>query len=635
MHIMKSSGFFAAVCIAAAASVASAQNAIQLFSPVDVRPSTQGTGYGAQANNFNTTTLNLSCPASIQAVISSSANGQNNVLVDNYIALGVGGATPVDICKNGTVENGGQQQNCFTTGYSSLANNGGLNGQDPDGLVSSGGVAPIDISSMLTPGPVQAEIKLVDTGGYFASSTLYLVTNCTSNGVVGPGLVTGTPISNSNPTSSQLTQNYSFNSTSNQQVQFSYDLSQAQNSGTLSIPNGSTPSTADTPLNPANFSTSYLHGTSFATANCLVHTGEMYNGSPACKLYTLTCQVGTNPQQSGALCPTSQERNEIFADVFDGPSFTLPDVWGTNGLIYHQGVGFLEASEGWDGGSCVFDPASSIAQQLCPQNLLTSFAGPGLYRSSGPGQSPNSSFITVAPVPEDLTIPSVSGQRLGFWINNHNFKVNFLSVPPAVASKNTFVAAPIQSITYGISLASSVPQPGLPVPDDVTVPNKACPAPGGTNPPKATPFTVLGQPVSVAEDGQYLLHYFAQDCAGTEELQFTNTAGNWSTSFYTLPVNVDTVAPVIATGPTLSPAPTSNGYQFGQKVTATYSCTDDRSGVVLCGTSLYWPGRLNTGTITSPVNTSKAGQQTFTVTAVDAAGNTTTSAPVSYLVNPR
>ena len=98
---------------------------------------------------------------------------------------------------------------------------------------------------------------------------------------------------------------------------------------------------------------------------------------------------------------------------------------------------------------------------------------------------------------------------------------------------------------------------------------------------------------------------------------------------------MDTVAPVIATGPTLSPAPTSSGYKYGQKVTATYSCTDDRSGVVLCGTAIYLVGRLNTGTITTLVNTLKAGQQTFTVTAVDAAGNTTTSAPVSYVVQPR
>ncbi len=62
------------------------------------------------------------------------------------------------------------------------------------------------------------------------------------------------------------------------------------------------------------------------------------------------------------MCPTSQQRNELFEDVFDGPSFTLPDVLGTNFLIYHQGVGFLEAKEGWSGGSCVFDPASSIAK---------------------------------------------------------------------------------------------------------------------------------------------------------------------------------------------------------------------------------------------------------------------------------
>jgi len=631
---MKSSVFLqslATVCIAAAASTVSGQTAVQLFSPVDVRQSLSGTGYGSSENVFNTTTLNLTCPSSIMAKISSTADGTGNVLVDNFITFNAVGGTPADICSNGTVENG-NQQNCFTTGYSSLANGGGLNGQDPDMYVTSGGVLPIDVSSYLTAGAVQAQIGLVDTGGYLASSALYLVTNCTSNGVAGPGKVTGTPISQSSPTDQQLTQNFAFNSANNQQVQFTYDLSEAEGAGTLSITDGTAPTGTDTPLNAATFQSTYLHGTSFATGNCLVHSGELYNGAPACKLYTLTCQVGTNPTQSGVLCPTSQQRNELFEDVFDGPSFTLPDVRGTNLLIYHQGVGFLEASDGWSGGSCVFDPASDIANELCPQNLLTSFSGPGAYSSGGRGQSSNSTFITVAPVPEDLTVVAVTGQRLGYWINSHSFKVNFLSVPPAVASKNNFVAAPIQSITYGISPASSVPQPGPPVPDDVTVPNTACPAPGGVNPPKATPFTALGEGVSVSEDGQYLLHYFAQDCAGTEELKFTNTGGNWSTSFFTFPINVDTVAPVIATGPTLSPAPTSSGYQLGQKVTATYSCTDALSGIVQCGTSLYLLGKLSTGTITSPVNTSKAGQQTFTVTAVDAAGNTTTSAPVSYLV---
>ena len=357
----------------------------------------------------------------------------------------------------------------------SQASAGELTGKDPDNYLAAGGVPPIDVSSYLTAGAVQAQIGLVDTGSYLTSSTLYLVTNCAFNGVAGPGKVTGNPISQSNPTGQQLTQNFSFNSTNNQQVQFTYDLSEAQNAGSLSITDGTSPTGADTPLNAATFQSTYLHGTSFATGSCLIHTGELYNSAPACKLYTLTCQVGTNPSQSGALCPTSQQRNEIFEDVFDGPSFSLPDVLGTNLLIYHQGVGFMEAKDGWSGGPCVFDPSSNIANQLCPQNLLTSFTGPGAYTSGGRGESSNSTFITVAPVPEDLTFVTVTGQRLGYWINSHSAKVNFLSVPPALASKNNFVAAPIQSITYGVSLASSVPQPGAPVPDDVTVPNSRLP----------------------------------------------------------------------------------------------------------------------------------------------------------------
>jgi uncharacterized repeat protein (TIGR01451 family) len=627
----------AAVCIAATASAVSGQNAIQLFSPANVRVSTQGTGYGTKAKTFNSTIVNLKCASPIHAVLSSSPDGYGNVLVDNFISLSVNGASAVDICKHGTTENGGQQQNCFNTTYESQAHNGGLNGQDPDGLAGSGGVPPIDISNHLWPGAMQAQIGTVDTGSYLTSTTLYLVTNCTNEGISGPGNITGNPIPSSNPTGQQLTQNYGFNSSDSQQIQFSYDLSQAQDAGTLSIPDGSTPSTANTPIDPATFTTQYLHGTSFATANCLLHDGELISGSPACNLYTLTCQVGTNPTQKGALCPASQERNEFFQEVFDGPSFTLPDVAGTNGLTFHQGVGFLEAVDGWGGGSCVFDPASSIHNQLCPQNVLTNFSGPGAYRSGGPGQSPNSGFITVAPVPEDLTAVSVSPQlQPGNWINKQTAVVTFASTPPAIASNNSFVAAPIQSLTYGISGTSNVPQPGSPIAGDKTVLNAACPTPGST-PPQPTVFTPAPQTISVSQDGTYLLHYFAQDCAGTEELQFTQAAGSWSTSFYTFPINVDTKAPIVASGPTLSPAPSNNGgvansYLVGQQVTANYSCTDELSGVVKCGTSTFAPGStLNTGNLSSPVDTSKAGAQTFTVTAVDAAGNQT-SASVNYQV---
>jgi uncharacterized repeat protein (TIGR01451 family) len=629
----------ATVCIATTASAAFAQS-IQLFSPVNVRVSTSGTS-SSSPNNFNTTILNLSCPSSPHAVISSSTDGTGNVLVDNYIALGVGtNATPIDICSNGTVEGDGQQ-NCFTSSYGGQANNGGLNGQDPDNFVSTGGVPALDISSSLTSGTNPVEIDLVDTGGYLASSSLYLVTNCSSAGVAGPGQVTGNPISSSNPTSQQLAQTYSFNSNTNQQVQFTYDLTAAQSAGTLSIKDQSTPSTGDTPLNPQAFP-GYVTGTSFATASCLIHSGELYSGSPACKLYTLTCQVGSNSDQSGALCPTSSQRNEQFQVAFDGPAFSLPDVTGTNGLTYHQGVGFLEAAEGWGGGSCKFDQNSAIAQQLCPQNILTSFSGPGGYKGGGSGQSPNSTFIPVAPVPEPLTTVSVTGLQPGNWINTHSPTVNFVSTPPAISSNNNFVASPIETLTYGISTASSVPQPPAPFPtsDTVLMNSGACPAPEGSAP--ANPFTPQAQSVSVPADGNYAVHYYAQDCAGTQELKFLQSGGSWSTAFYTFPINVDTVDPVVATGPTLSPAPSTNNgvansYYVGQAVTATYSCTDTaspivNSGVVKCGTATFPGGTSNTGNVSSPVNTATAGSQTFTVNAVDAAGNAATPVSVKYQV---
>jgi uncharacterized repeat protein (TIGR01451 family) len=125
-------------------------------------------------------------------------------------------------------------------------------------------------------------------------------------------------------------------------------------------------------------------------------------------------------------------------------------------------------------------------------------------------------------------------------------------------------------------------------------------------------------------------------------LKFQQSGGSWSTAFYTFPINVDTVNPVVATGPTLSPAPSTNygvanSYVVGQAVTATYSCTDNassivNSGILKCGTATFPPGTLNTGPVTSPVSTSTAGSQTFTVNAVDAAGNPAAPASVMYQV---
>ena len=627
---MRISGFvqgFAAVCLAASASTVSAQNAYQLFSPADVRYSNTSATY-LHPDEFNMTALDLTCPSSaIVAKISSTADGNGYVLVDDFISFSTGGPA-VNICTGGITDAApeGPQQNCFSETYRSAAPS---NGTDPDSLLPGEGVPPLDVSGLLTGGSETATIGLKDTGGHLAGSTLYLVTNCTSHGVAGSGKVTGNPIS-STPTAAELNQDFTFNPTKNQVVQFGYDLSEAENNNSLSIADGTIPNTADKGLDPNTFSTKYLSGTSFATANCLLHTGELVNGNAACKLYTLTCQQGTSSTKSGALCPTSQERDEIFQEAFDGPPFSLLD---------HQGVGLLEASDGWTGLSCAFDSASGLGDLLCPQNLLTNFYGAGLYTSGGRGQNPNSTFISVAPVLEDLTTYKLPGLKPGNWINTLRPTVDFVITPPA-ATINNFVAAPILNLTYGISSPSDVPQPGPPVPGDTTVTNPtSCPAPGSQNSEPATVFTPPAQTLDFPGDGKYVVHYLAQDCAGTEELKFTNSGGIWSTSFYSFPINVDTVFPLVATGPTLSPAPTTidgvaNAYLVGTPVMANYSCTDVGSGVVKCGDSTYWPGKLSTGPLTSKVDTSQLGPQTFTVKAVDAAGNTTTKSVRFTVVAP-
>ena len=612
---------FAALCLAATASAACAQNAIQLFGPVNARYSNSNTG-PTNPNDFNNTILNLVCASPITAVLSSTPDGTGNVLVDNYITVNTGQGAQ-DVCTGGSYDSP-TVADCFNGNWITAAGNSV--GVDPDTIAATDGVPPLNISSLLTPGTVQATITMGDTGGLLTGTTLYLVTSCTSLGVTGPAQITGNPIPQTNPTSSQLSQSFNFNQNPNQNVQFTYNLNEAQNNNNLSIVNGTSPVGNDLPINPVNFSTTYLSGTSFSTASCIIHTGELYNGTPGCKMYTLTCQQGTNPDQAGALCPTSTQRDEIFQESFDGPAFTLSD---------HQGVGLLEAEDGWEGLSCTFDPASGLSNLLCPQNILTSFAGPGLYNSGGRGQNPNSTFISVEPVLEPVTSYVVAGLQPGNWVNTTTTQVTFTVTPPS-STQNNFVAAPIQSLTYGTSSPSEVPPPDPPVSSDTVLTNPSqCPTPGSGSAP-AEPYTPPAQSITLSQ-GQYLVHYLGQDCAGTEELKYTNSGGSWSTSFYTFPLNVDTVAPEVATGPTLSPAPSTiggvpNAYAVGTTVTASYSCTDNLSGVVKCGTQTYAPDTtLNTGTITSPVNTSTPGTFTFTVNAQDAAGNRASNS-VTYTV---
>lgn len=629
-----------ALCI----TPAIAQNSIQLFTPVDVRPSASGTT-DSNVNNFNSNTLNLSCPAAPAAFLSSApsatpAGSTGYVLVDNYISVSSSSTAAANVCPAGISD---PQNDCFTSTYQSNASTESANSVNPDTLLPAGGVPPIDISTFLAQGNQQVTISLVDEGGFLAGSTLYLNTNCSNSGVSAPATISGNNIPPNNPSPSQLTQTFTFNPVANSQIGFVYNLLPAQSAGTLTIDSqGSIPQVGDSSIDPTQYQPTWAVNTPFASSSCLLHSGEtLPNGQPGCKLFTLECNVGTGNTPSGAQCPVSSQSNEVLQDIFDGPAFTLPDITtvvnGQPGPTFHQGMGFLMASEGWEGGPCGFDPLSGLGDVPCPQNLLTSFSGPGTFNSNGSTTHPNSTFLTIAGVPEDLTTVSVANMQPGNWVNTSSPQVSFSSQPPnlAIASPPVpgaanFVAAPIHNITYGIAPLNSAPIPPAPVAGDQVLTNPVvCPTAWVPGSPLATPYAPPAVTISGLADGNYLLHYFAQDCAGTQELLFTQDGtGNWSTNFFTVPINVDTTSPGVS-GPTLSAA---GPYYQGQPVTASFSCSDSGSGIVSCGGQSFAAGTTSTGTLMANVDTSTSGPHTFTVIAKDAAGNMS-SQPVNYQVN--
>ncbi|HTB98710.1 MAG TPA: Ig-like domain repeat protein [Terracidiphilus sp.] len=640
-------------CCAVVSPVALAQNSIQLFPPADVRLSASGTS-AANPADFNSNTLSLTCPATPAAVLSSAPSGvpassTGYVLADNYILVTVttpsSTSGPTNICPAGLQEGDGQND-CFSSAYQNNAAT--ETGVDPDTLLPGGGVAPIDISSHLVSGSQTLKIDMIDEGGYLASSTLYLNTNCSNTGVSAPALISGNNIPPNNPTPSQLTQTFTFNPVNNNQINFVYNLNPAQSAGTLTInPQGSIPQVGDSAIDPTRFQSVWATGTPFATSSCFIHFGEtLSNGNSACKLFTLECNVGQSNSPSGAQCPVSSQSNEVLQDIFDGPTtVTLPDITtvvnGQPGPTFHQGMGFLMASEGWIGGGCTFDPLSGLENMPCPQNLLTSFTGPGSFNSNGATTHPNSTFITISNVPEPLTTVSVANMQPGNWVKTNSPQVTFSSqapnlaiAVPALPNAGNFIPSPIQSINYGITPVGSVPTPPAPVPGDpMPLVNAAgCPTPANPTVPAALPFTPPAVTLSGLSDGNYLIHYYAQDCSGTQELLFTKDgSGVWATNFFTYPLNVDTTVPQVS-GPTLSPSTLS--YYQGQPVTASFSCSDSMpgSGIVSCGGQSFASGTASTGPLTATVDTSTPGSHMFTVIAKDAAGNTS-SQSVTYSVN--
>jgi hypothetical protein len=672
-------------CLAVCLPAAVAQNSILLLSDSPVAPE-ENSASPTNPYVFQSTIQQLTCPATgIYANIASTQNTTDPnqsrfnlpilVLDSLWVTVTPSGGSasgPTNVCPN----QNGFGPVCFNP--STVGSHGSLssyNGDDPDTTMATAspsqtldqyyGVGAVELGNdtptglnLLVPGMQSVTIQLESTfppsQGSMTNSTLYLNTNCTSSGVSGPAtVVNGTP-----PAGGQ-TETFTFDNQPDQGINFEYTLPVG-----IGGTSGLTEHVSDMAIDPVAFDSNYTYGTSFSVASCYLHAGELLqNGNPACKMYQLLCSQGSNPTESGALCPNSVSLglDEIFGESFDPPAsfvLALPNIVTPSGT-YHTGVGLLMGPDTWTTGStngCQYTPGSIAAEDdlMCPQNLLFNFFGPGASNSQGRGDEVNSTFITVYGVPEPLTTVTVTNQSgtpvgvgpaNGYWTNNPSPYVQLSSTPPLGVSQTAlpgaaeFVAAPIQNISYGLTPpGGTVPQPASePITTDSTIAAPTCPTVGYNGTPPATVFTASPVQLSLnSGDGSYTLHYYAQDCAETQELLFALNSlvspPSWYTAFYTYPINLDTAAPTI--GLTLSPA--GGSYSYGQAVTANYSCSDSESGLEACGSTTYTltngTGPAASGPLSSPVSTTTLGGPfTYTATATDFAGNTS-SASTTYTV---
>jgi hypothetical protein len=653
-----------------------ALSAQQLFGPIYERLS-PGSANADTPYTFGSTALSLTCPAGKTLALQGPGGG--NLLVDNNIIVtvtqGALSSGPQNVCYNGFVYAFAGEplftNHCFNPNGNWPADHQAILAQNPavnpDTLAATYGIPQVDLTPLLSSQtfnrnkPLIVTISLEDEGIVLVASTINMSTTCTFNGVTGPATLGGTPISGSG--NQGTSQDFNFDTTDNKNVGFGYDVTGA-------LPNiidngeGSIPQVSDLPIDPAQFRPVYVPGTSFATSSCLIHTGELGSDgiTPACKLYTLECLSPHDGSVKGANCPVSSQINEVVQDLFDGPPFTLPNIQTKAGVI-HEGIGFLMASEDWPGNgtNCTFDTASRLQNLPCPLNLLTSFTGPGGFQGTGLTANPNSEFITVYGVPEDLTTVTITGKNSGNWVKTPTPTITFNTRAPNLIASNSgnsqypyisqgndkvsvpgavnYVPQPIKSITFGFSPANNVPNPvNEATLLDTVLNNTATNCPTGPIPLIVQPnFAPPSQTVSLL-DGQYALHYYAQDCAGTQELNFTMAPGTgvWSTNFYTVPLNVDTKPPTV-----MITSPASGGvYTKGQVVQVTYNCTDPNtvqgglntgSGLVTCGTHNYSVGTtFTTGNLQTSFVAGTSGK--FTINVVDGAGNTN-SVTINYTAN--
>ena len=343
-----------------------AYGAIKLFDETSVASTTSlvtgSNPYGLYT--IASTELNLSCGATPTATLSNTPDGSGNVLVDSYILLSING-TPVNgttvgsnnvpagnVCHGGPEPYVGGQNysNCSTAAYQDFVeeNFAALNGLDPDTFTNSnavlppvehntaGGVPALDIHTYFpntagnVPPYLQATFTLQEIGSdAYDNSSVFMVTNCTSPGVVSGANVTLNPISTTN--SASQTQTATLDSSPSQNISFTTSTAVAieQNPGIVN--SGIVPILTNFAV-PQQLFNQLIGGTSVAPAVCVRLAGEVDLSvtppAPMCAAYLLQCRY-TDPNTgitttTGDNC-TNAETEASFRYLLYTAQFTSPD----------------------------------------------------------------------------------------------------------------------------------------------------------------------------------------------------------------------------------------------------------------------------------------------------------------------
>ncbi|HUE43094.1 MAG TPA: hypothetical protein VMP12_05995 [Candidatus Sulfotelmatobacter sp.] len=528
-------------------SLTGSLGSILLFKSVNVGLSNGGATLQNMVT-FNTTTLALSCPAGSSATLSSSPDGSGNVLVDNFITVQMGSNLPPQTNVNqiansnvcpanlGNPADSGQAD-CFTAAYQGPAGNNQLNGVNPDTITNAGnptlggaagGVPPITLTGFTsnTATTPTTTISMLDGGGYVASSSLFLVTQCVPQGVAAGDTVTGNPVNPNDP--STLNQSYIFDSVNGQNSQFTSDIA-----GNPDVaPAGTQQITKVFPI-PQKLFNQLVSGTSAAPSVCVrLNSVTDPSGATMCEGFLVQCWDPTHTTLSGDNCtPHPNGARNLFDFAGYDSTDTPPGqdylgIVGSNGTTKSAcggiatncaqtvigstasstmlvGPGLLLGGDQWlcaplnpptttlancqdqanlttantpptayyATANCVL--TGSLAGDPCPLNPLTQFKGAADPTHGITTSGKNSIFVPVVNMPLPFTETTIPGRNTAGWVQTPAPVATFVSNEANYVAQtgnpvaNSFVATPPYSVTYGIASASSpAPDTTFAVPGD-------------------------------------------------------------------------------------------------------------------------------------------------------------------------